>query len=200
VLVAVHIPDGGSPAEADGFAVAEPHDAALRLQDLHAATPAAHAALWRFLLGVDLATEVTAWLRPRDEPLDLLLADPREITVTGEADELWLRLVDVPGALAARTFSPAPPVLIAVHDPFLPGNAGVYRIADGAAERVAPLGGQAAPDLECDAAALAMAYLGDRRPSQLCSAGWWTTHDPDAPARADAAFATDTVPWCGTMF
>jgi predicted acetyltransferase len=200
LLVAVHIPDGGSPADADGFAVAEAHDGALRLQDLHATTPGAHAALWRFLLGVDLVSEVTAWSRPRDEPLDLLLADARELSVTGEADELWLRLVDVPAALAARTFAPAPPVLLAVHDPFLPDNAGVYRIAGGTAERVAPLGGPVAADLECDVAALAMAYLGDRRPSQLCAAGWWTAHDLDAVARADATFATDAVPWCGTMF
>ena len=45
-----------------------------------------------------------------------------------------------------------------------------------------------------------MAYLGDRSPSTLAATGWWTAHDPAALPRADALFATDTVPWCGTHF
>jgi predicted acetyltransferase len=200
-LVAAHTgPDGP-----DGFVVAAAGKGdfasrALQVEDLHACGPAAAAALWRFVLDVDLIGEVTAWSRPLDERLDLLLADPRDLTVTGVEDELWLRLVDVPAALAARGFADTPPVLLGVHDPFREVNAGVYRIAGGAAERVEPLGGPVAPELECDVAALAMAYLGDRRPAELAAAGWWTVHDPDALHRADAAFATTDLPWCGTMF
>jgi predicted acetyltransferase len=201
LVAAVHIgPDG-----ADGFVVArvdrgEFTARPLRVEDMHAAGPRAAAALWRFLLEIDLVGEVSAWCRPLDDPLDLLLADHRDLTVTGIDDELWLRLVDVPAALAARSFAPAEPVLLGVHDPFLPRNAGVYRIAGGTAERVEPLGGPVAPELECDVAALAMAYLGDRRPAELAATGWWTVHAPRALERADAAFATATVPWCGTMF
>ena len=201
VLAAVHAgPDGD-----DGFVVATSGDGdftarRMQVEDLHADGVAAAAALWRFLLDIDLVGEVTAWARPLDDPLDLLLADPRDLTVTGIEDELWLRLVDVPTALAARGFADAPPVLLGVHDPFRETNAGVYRIAGGTAERVEPLGGPVAPELECDVAALAMAYLGDRRPAELADAGWWTVHDPAALERADAAFATTVVPWCGTMF
>ena len=139
VIVAAHTgPDGD-----DGFVAATAGKGdiagrALQVEDLHAGGPAAEAALWRFLLDVDLISEVTAWARPLDERLDLLLADPRDLTVTGVEDELWLRLVDVPAALAARGFADAPPVLLGVHDPFLEANAGVYRIAGGTAERVDP--------------------------------------------------------------
>ena len=90
-------------------------------------------------------------------------------------------------------------MLLAVHDPLLPDNAGVYRIAGEGAERVGPVGA-CEPELSCDVAALAMAYLGDRSPSTLAATGWWTAHDPAALPRADALFATDTVPWCGTHF
>ena len=179
VIAAVHTgPDGD-----DGFVAATAGKGdiagrALQVEDLHADGAAAEAALWRFLLDVDLISEVTAWARPLDEPLDLLLADPRDLTVTGVEDELWLRLVDVPAALAARGFADAPPVLLGVHDPLLETNAGVYRIAGGTAERVEPLGGPVAPELSCDVAALAMAYLGDRRPAELAATGWWTVHDP----------------------
>jgi predicted acetyltransferase len=135
-----------------------------------------------------------------DDPLDLLLADPRDAVVTGLADETWLRLVDVPAALAARSFGAgAAPLLLAVHDPMLPDNAGVYRIAGEGAERVGPLGA-CEPELSCGVAALAPAYLGDRSPSTLAATGWWTVHDPTAPARADALFTTTPAPWCGTHF
>jgi predicted acetyltransferase len=214
LLAAVHTgPDGD-----DGFALAVPSGpefaATLRVTDLHAADVAAAAGLWRFLLGVDLVGQVEAAMRPLDEPLDLLLADPRAHGVTGVADETWLRLVDVPAALAARAFPAVPavpaggraaaPVLLAVHDPLLPDNAGVYRIGGGnggwgTAERVGPLGARPA-ELECDVAALAPAYLGDRVPSTLAATGWWTVHDPAAVPRADALFATDVAPWCGTHF
>lgn len=202
VLAAVHTAEHGD----DGFAVAvlaEGGDFARRtldVVDLHAADTTATAGLWRFLLGVDLVGSVTSRMRPLDEPLELLLADPRACAVTGFEDETWLRLVDVPTALAARSYGPADPVLIAVHDPLLEANAGVYRIADGSAERVAPLGGPVQPQLECTAAALSMAYLGDRTPSQLTATGWWVVHSPDAVVQADAALRTADVPWCGTFF
>jgi len=60
--------------------------------------------------------------------------------------------------------------------------------------------GSVVPELECDVDALAMAYLGDRAPSKLAAAGWWTVRDPAAVPRAHALFATAVVPWCGTDF
>jgi predicted acetyltransferase len=200
VVAAVHTGADGD----DGFAVAHltgtPADRAFEVADLHAADVAATAALWRFVLGVDLVETAEAHLRPLDEPLDLLLADPRACAVTGQVDETWLRIVDVPVALAARGYGGAEPVLLAVHDTLREANTGVYRIAGGSAERVGPLGGPVRPELECTVAGLAMAYLGDRRPSELVASGWWTASDADAVPRADAAFATPGTPWCGTYF
>lgn len=73
----------------------------------------------------------------------------------------------------------------------------LYRFADGGAERV---DGAGTPDLECDVDALAMAYLGDRHPSELAAAGRWAVREPPALARADALFACGASPWCGTYF
>lgn len=194
LVAAVHTgPDGD-----DGYAVAVPAgddrgfaDRSLRVTDLHAAGVGATAGLWRFLLGLDLVGRVEGWMRPVDEPLELLLADPRDCRTTGIADETWLRILDVPAALAARSWGDGPPVRLAVHDRLRPQNDGVH-----------PIGGAAdgPPDLECDVAGLAMAYLGDRAPSELVATGWWRVHEPAAVACADALFATGTVPWCGTFF
>jgi predicted acetyltransferase len=192
VLAAVHT----GPAGDDGFLLAEgtgPDE--LLVGDLHAADPAAVAALWRFVLAAAPARTVIGRRRPVDEPVELLLADPRDCATTGVDDETWLRILDVPAALAARRFAPADPVLLAVHDPLLPANTGTYRIADGTA---VPVGGTAA--LSCDVAGLAMAYLGDRSPSELVATGWWRAEPGADLDAADAAFATAQRPWCGTYF
>ncbi len=196
VEAAVHTgPDGD-----DGFVVwtiDRDGGFVLRVLDLHAAHPGAAAALWRFVLGIDLVERVVAEGRPRDEALELILDDPRELRVEGRDDELWVRLLDVPAALAARTWGDAPPVVLRVHDRLFPANDAAFRIGADGPKLVE---GDPAPDLECDVDALAMAYLGDRRPSELVASGWWQAHDAAAPARADALFATGVVPWCGTHF
>ncbi len=187
----------------DGFALARIADGGhgfadrtMRVADLHAADVHATVGLWRFLLGLDLIGRIDGWLRPVDEPLELLLADPRDCTVGGVTDETWLRIVDVPAALAARSWGAGPPVLLGVHDRLRPQNTGLYRIGEGAARRV----DTGDPDLECDVDGLATAYLGDRAPSLLAATGWWRAHAPAAVARADALFATAALPWCGTYF
>ena len=175
-------------------------DATLHVDDLHAADTAAAAGLWRFLLGVDLIAHVEAAV-PLDDPLDLLLADQRHAVVTGVADETWLRLVDVPAALAARTFATgaAGHVLLAVHDPLLPDNAGVYRIAGEGAERVGPAGRVRAGAL------VRRRRAGDGLPGrpQPVDAGRHRLVDrarPGGAAPGGRAVRHGTVPWCGTHF
>jgi hypothetical protein len=67
--------------------------AAVEVRDMHAATPGAVAGLWRFLLGVDLVSEVRARSRPMDEPLAGMLVDPRACQVSAVDDDLWVRLI-----------------------------------------------------------------------------------------------------------
>lgn len=200
VAAAVHTGPGGD----DGFAVYRPERNAspedpwgtrLAVDDLQAANQDAAAALWRFLLGVDVTNQVRAWLRPLDEPLPLLLADPRAARTTDVWDEAWLRLVDVPRALSARAWGGTSAVVLAVHDAQLPANSGHYAISPDGAART-----DQAAQLGCDVAVLARLYLGDVAPSALAAAGWLAVHDPAALPAADALFATTTVPWCGTFF
>jgi predicted acetyltransferase len=202
-LAAVHTGADGDDGYAIAFLRANDDDFTARtlvIEDMHAADVDATAGLWRFLLTVDLIGSIEAAQRPIDEPLDLLLADPRDRVVKGVDDEAWLRIVDVPAALAARAYDEGDPVLLAVHDAILEKNAGVYRVGAEGAERVGPIDGPVAAELECDVVALAMAYLGDRAPSELATTGWWRASTPEAVRRADRLFATDTVPWCGTFF
>jgi len=151
-------------------------------------------AIWRFLLDVDWVVHIKASLLPIDHPLLFLLARPRLMKMR-LADALWVRLVDVPRALAARTIAPAEPVVIEVSDHFCPWNEGRYRVAADGVERTS-----AAPDLALEVNALGSIYLGGFSFGQLARAGHIEERRPGAASRADALFPRDRAPWCPEVF
>ena len=170
----------------------------LRVEALIAATPEAYAALWSFLLAVDLVTRVSAEMRPIDEPLRFLLNDSRQPKTRIE-DGIWLRLVNVERALAGRRYSMEGAVVLRVLDEFCPWNDGSFELQtgrDGAQCRRS----QAAADLELSAADLAATYLGGNRFRALHAAGRVRELHPGALARADSMFGTDRAPWCPSHF
>ena len=70
-------------------------------------------------------------------------------------DSLWVRIVDVAAALAARRLGDAVPVVIEVADAFCDWNAGRWKVSAKGAERTSD-----AADLACDVTALGSVYLG----------------------------------------
>ena len=90
--------------------------------------PAATAALWDNLLSRDLVSEFHARMRPVDDPLLYLLADPRRVRSL-VSDGLWVRLVDGGSALAQRHYACPVDVVIEVAGELCPQNAGRRRLA-----------------------------------------------------------------------
>lgn len=173
-------------------------DGTLIVQELVAADDDALAGLWRYLLDVDLVSTVQARDRPVDDPLPLLLLDPRQ-AVTGVSDSLWVRVLDVPAALAARTYPADGALVLEVRDDFCPAVGGTFLLeARDGRSRCAPTG--AAPDLSLAARDLGALSLGGVRPSQLARAGRVTAHRPGALAVADRLFPTAPAPWCPFEF
>ena len=131
--------------------------------------------------------------------MDQLFTDRRAVEVTEVEDETWLRLVDVPAALTARTFgelaSDVGSVVIEVEDELLPANSGRYRIGDGQARRV-----DETAELAMSVNTLAALYLGDVAASALAAVGRLTVVKADALRVADGLFAVPAAPWCGTYF
>jgi predicted acetyltransferase len=174
-------------------------DSAAQVAELMAATPEAAASLWRFCLDLDLTTTVELHNRPVDEPLRWCLADPRRLRTTRMSDFLWLRILDLPGALAARRYATGGQLVLEVADPLLAQNEGRFRLDGG------PAGADCArtrfePDVVLDVAALGALYLGGVRFSTLGRAGRIHEARPGALARADAMFSSDPAPWCSTDF
>ncbi|HEY7833092.1 MAG TPA: GNAT family N-acetyltransferase [Ktedonobacterales bacterium] len=172
----------------------------LWLNQLVATTPAARAALWRHCCDVDLVQTVRAFGVPLDEPLRWLLADPRQMRATALLDDLWVRLLDLPAALAARRYAVAGRLVFDVRDAFCPENTGRYALEggpDGATCRRVTTG---RADLALEVADLGAAYLGGVSFATLAQVGRVEERAPGALRRADALFATDRPPFSGVGF
>jgi predicted acetyltransferase len=183
----------------------------LTVRELMAVDAQASAALWADLLSRDLTSEFTAQRRPVDDPLLQQLADPRRARPQ-LADALWVRIVDVPAALAGRRYSASVDLVIEVRDDIFSSNAGRWRLSTQAGDssgRAAGLAASCVPadsadvvDVALDVAELGAAYLGGTRIGALAEAGLVTELRPGSGAvrQLSAAMAWDPAPWCPIIF
>jgi predicted acetyltransferase len=183
------------PAWNDGVPGAE-----LDIRELQAADPAACAVIWADLLTRDLVAVVRARLRPLDDPLPYFLADRRRARAS-LSDGLWVRLVDVPGALTQRRYAGPVDLVIEVADDLLPANAGRWRLQASGPADAAQCGRTDAPaDVALPVQSLGAAYLGGTRLGELARAGLATELRPGALAALSTAMSWDPVPWCPRIF
>ncbi len=159
----------------------------VQIIELIARDPDAYRALWEFVLGTDLCQTVSCWRGRVDEPLRWLLADSRRLTVNAVADDLYVRLLDIPRALAAREYAAAGELTIEVSEPFPVARTGRFLLKAGgigAGAECRPT--DQAPDLSLDVDALGAAYLGGVSFTTLAAAGRIAGADRKALATADA--------------
>jgi predicted acetyltransferase len=173
-------------------------DSTLSIEDLRAVITPAYAALWQFLLSVDLVRHVRYPMASDDDPVRHLLADARALH-SSPVDALWVRLVDVGRALEARRY-PAPiDLVLEVRDRFCPWNAGRWHL------RGHPSGARCVrtdrdADLVVDVEALAAAYLGGVSLATLLAAGQVEEISPGAVTHAATGFGWPVSPWCPDEF
>jgi predicted acetyltransferase len=172
----------------DGFSTGVTH-----VLEAVGVSPAATAAVWRYLLDVDWMERLQAALLPIDHPVRFLLADPGQIRFR-VGDALWLRLVDVDAALSARGYAGEDAVVVEVSDDFCPWNRGRYRVGADAGRS------DEAADLRLGVAALGSVYLAGFTFADLLRAGLVEEVAGGAVARADALLRTDRAPWCPEIF
>ncbi|MBE3001570.1 GNAT family N-acetyltransferase [Nocardiopsis sp. HNM0947] len=168
------------------------------VQELGALDPPARTALYEHLFSRDLTTRVEFAHLPLDEPLPLMLEDGRLLR-RGTYDSLWLRLVDLPAALAERTWAAPVDAVLAVTDRYAPWNEGTWRLRAGP-EGATVESTDRAPEVSLDAAHLGAAYLGQVRLSNHRAAGALTEHEPGTVERLDTALFRPAAPYCGTAF
>jgi predicted acetyltransferase len=173
-------------------------DGTLRITELVAADAEAHAALWQVCLSMDLVSRVEAPLQPPDDPLPHALTDPARARVVA-AEPLYLRLLSLPEAFAARGYAGEGGAVVEVRDGFCPWNTGTWRLDlgpdGGAATRT-----DAEPDLVLDVADLGAAFLGGERLTRLVRARRVEERRPGAAWKLDGLLASDPLPWNPRMF
>jgi predicted acetyltransferase len=111
------------------------HHRKLEVELLVSDNPVAQLALWQFLGSIDLADHVTWWDFAPDDPLLFALTDMNSASFPVLTEFLWIRILDVERALAARPWNADGSVVLEVDD--AQGHAaGRYRVtsADGVAE------------------------------------------------------------------
>ncbi|MYS22619.1 Predicted acetyltransferase [Streptomyces sp. DvalAA-14] len=170
------------------------------VEQLIAATPAAERALWRFLLSLDWMNRLTSGHRPPDDVLPLLLGDPRAALINTNADFMWLRVLDTPAALSARTYGGGPAALVLdIRDPDGPAG-GRFLLETDASGTAHCAPTSADPDLSLSVGDLGCLYLGDESPVRLAALGRLTEHHAEAARTADTLFRTPRRPWCPDVF
>lgn len=170
----------------------------LSLYEIQATNAGAARDLWRYLLDIDLIATVSAENLAVDDPLLLTVAEPRKLDWT-VGDALWLRITDLPAALAGRRYATSGSISFEVRDEFCPWNAGRWALTcDGS--RGSAVATPDDPELALDTTDLAAVYLGAFTFGQLLAAGRIEERVPGAAESADAMFRTSRRPWCPGYF
>lgn len=171
--------------------------------DLMGLDPVVEQSLWQWVFSIDLVASVRGSRGPVPHPLQLLVTEPRRLGAR-VSDATWLRIIDLPAALQARSYRGPGRLVLEVTDAFCPWNAGTWQLTvPGPEGEPASLDRVATPvdvDVEADIRDLASVYLGALRFADLARAGRVSERRPGAVALADQLFATPGPPWNSTMF
>ena len=168
----------------------------LFVEDLIAAG-GARRALWRYCMGFDQAAEVKAWNVPVDDPLRWMPGTTRLVRTTAVRPFLYLRLIDVRRALAARSYTGEGSVVLEVTDELLPWNTARYRVSADSTRSACEISQEPA-DIRLGVTELAAVYLGAVPFSTLARAGRLTPLSDEALTVADALFSVTPRPWTVT--
>ena len=169
----------------------------VRVGEFTTATTDAHVALCRALLGLDLMEKVIFSTHPAD-PLPYLLADQRVARLTHQEDDLWLRIMDIPTALEARSYQAELSTVIEISDGFRSdGGRFVLQITDGKARCTQT---DAAAEVQMDLDVLGSLFLGAHRASAFAAANRLRSNNFGLIQRLDAAFVSDVPAQLGFGF
>jgi predicted acetyltransferase len=172
----------------------------LTLLHLSHETDDAYHALWRFLLEMDLVRSLKAQHRSVDEPVVWSLSDRRGVSQS-TWDHLWLRILDVPAALEARTYAREARCVLRVHDD-LGFASGSYLLEVDAAGIAHVTPGSDADDgsaVVLPVTSLSALYLGGVSASTLAAAGL-LAGSPESISILDSVFHSTRAPWLSIWF
>jgi predicted acetyltransferase len=159
--------------------------------------PAGYAELWRFLFDIDLTRSLTARFLSLDDPLFFMVDAPQRLTRALDT-ALFLRVVDVPAALAGRRYAVPVDLVLEISDDLLPENTGRWRVT-GDLTGAQCVSTDVPADLRLDIRELGAVYLAGTPLGGLAAAGL-VEGRPEAIATAAAGFGWPTAPLAPEIF
>lgn len=162
---------------------------------------AAYRGLWGYLGSHDLVDHIRLEYVAEDDPAPNLMLEPRMLR-RKTWDGVWMRIVDVEAALAARGYElPGEAVVEIVDDELCPWNNGCYRLVAGGDEiSVDRLSDSVMPDFTTRPEGLSSLISGHTRASELVRMGRASMTDVQREPILDSLFATRRRPHCPNMF
>lgn len=174
------------------------------VEEISAADPEVAAALWRFVLDLDLVETVTLRRRPVDEPVRWRLKDPRRLMTRFVTDRLYLRILDVKASLERRGYRTEGRLVLDL----LPADVGssgdpsvgTWALDAGPAGARCKAAQGTEPDLRMRVTDLGSLYLGGVQASTLAAAGRVEELTAGSLDGADRLFASGPAPLTVTGF
>lgn len=189
-------PDGFMSYQFSGWKVDPP---TMEIGQMCTASGAARRELVAYLGAHDLVEKITG-RGPVDDVLPTALENARAYKATALGDHLWLRILDLETALAARTYAGDGHIRLRVHDSLgMADGTWELRVEELTAD-VRRLPDDGEPDVSVDVRDLASLYLGGFSAAHLAQAGVLKIHVPGAVRTLDSLFATSTIPYCQADF
>lgn len=159
-----------------------------------AVTPAASRRLWSVLADLDLMTSFRVAGLPLDDPAIMLAEDLRGLDVKLK-DHIWVRILDIPAALTARTYGVDLDLTVAVRDDTIAENSHPWRIRiSGGEATVTRTEQDSSIDLRMGIQDLSAAYLGGTTIDSLAGAGLVEEVRQGAASQLSDAFRSRMAP------
>ncbi|PQZ95745.1 GNAT family N-acetyltransferase [Arthrobacter sp. MYb227] len=188
--------DGFITYEFSGWKAKTP---ALSIGQLSALNGAARRELIGYLAAHDLIEEITG-RGPVDDVLRSALVNPRDYKVTRVGDHLWMRILDVPAVLGARSYTNDGKISLGVRDDLSLVN-GVWELSvENSVPQVRRAPADKSVDATLDVRDLATLVMGMRTATHLEQAGLLNAHHGQALEILDLLFSTTATPYCQADF
>ncbi|MGN6611162.1 MAG: GNAT family N-acetyltransferase [Angustibacter sp.] len=168
-------------------------DGTVEVRELAAVDRPTEHRLWQAVTQFDLTSRTKAGRVATDDSLLSWLVDARAAKPV-RTDELWLRVVDVDRALAARGYADAVDVVLQVRDALCPWNDGRWRLRADPAGDVECARSDDAPHLALDVRELGSVLAGGTTVATLAGAGLVTELQPGSAQALSRALRSDVEP------
>jgi predicted acetyltransferase len=154
---------------------------------------------WRGIIGhlfmQDILHRAVFPSRPVDDPLPLLLRNPRTLEISGQRDESWIRPLDLGALLSARRYGGTRQIAVAVEDDLFHDNCGIWSLGPQGAAR-----SDEQPEAWVAIAELAALIFGAYQASSLAASGRLRAASMEIAEELDLVFATSRRPHSGISF